>query len=101
MQLNRETLGTVKEKVQKDIIPFVSVFSPKNLEVLNIINQNLPILREDTQMKELYSKYKFLMANANLKTLKKYALQPSLIRYPLNLIRGNAAGRNAVCAFTW
>ena len=45
MQLNRETFRTVKEKVQKDIhvIPFVSTFNPKNPEVFNIINQNLPI----------------------------------------------------------
>ena len=62
MQLNRETLRTAKEKVQKDIhvIPFVSTFNPKNPEVFNIIKQNLLILREDRQMKELYSKYKFL-----------------------------------------
>ena len=42
MQLNRETLRTVKEKdkKQKDIIPFVSTFNPKNPEVFNIINQN-------------------------------------------------------------
>ena len=59
MQLNRETLRTVKERIQKDTIPFVSTFNTKKKknEVFNIINQNLPIFREDRQMKELYSKY--------------------------------------------
>ena len=60
MQRNCETLRPVKENVQKDIIPFVSTFNPKKREGFNVINQNLPILREDRQLKELYSKCKFL-----------------------------------------
>ena len=84
MQLNRETLRTVKEKVKKDIIPFVSTFNPKNPEVFNIINQNLQILREDRQMKELYSKYKFLKSKRQPKNLKKnYPPKPALIPNPL------------------
>ena len=69
MQLNREILRTVKEN--EDIIPFVSTFNPKNPDVFNIINQSLPILREDRQMKELYSKYKFLKSKRQPKNLKK------------------------------
>ena len=58
--LNRETLRVIKDKVQKDVIPIVSTFNPNNPEVFNLINQNLPILNEGRQMKELYSKYKFI-----------------------------------------
>ena len=39
MGLNRQTLRNIKDKVQDDIIPFVSTFNPKNPEVFNIINQ--------------------------------------------------------------
>ena len=71
MALNRQTLRIIKDKVQQDIIPFVSTYNPKNPEVFNIINQNLPILYEDRHMKDLYSKYTFIKSKRQPKNLKK------------------------------
>ena len=50
---------------------FVSTYNPKNPEVFNIINQNLPILYEDRHMKDLYSKYTFIKSKRQPKNLKK------------------------------
>ena len=71
MALNRQTLRIIKDKVQQDIIPFVSTYNPKNPEVFNIINQNLPILYEDKHMKDLYSKYTFIKSKRQPKKLKE------------------------------
>ena len=84
MNLNRQTLKIIKDKIQENIIPFVSTFNPKNPEVFNIINQNLPILHEDRQMKELYSKYKFIKSKRQPKNLKKLLTKARFDSIPID-----------------
>ena len=57
MKINREDLRVVREK---NIIPFVSTFNPKNPEMFNTIRQNLPILHEDEAMKEITQAYQII-----------------------------------------
>ena len=85
MNLNRQTLRIIKDKVQENIILFFSTFNPKNPEVFNIIKQNLPILQEDTQMKELYSKYKFIKSKCQPKNLKKLLTKARFDSIPITL----------------
>ena len=43
----------VRDNKDENLIPFVSIFNPKNPEMFNTIRQNLPILHEDETMKEI------------------------------------------------
>ena len=71
MNINREDLRVVREKTEENIIPFVSIFNPKNPEMFKTIRQNLPILYEDETMKEITQAYHIIKSKRQPWNLKR------------------------------
>lgn len=71
MQLETDSLRTVTEKENDNVIPFISTYNPKNPEIFCSIKQNLPILQQDHQMNEIFSNYRFIKSKRQPKNLKK------------------------------
>ena len=46
MNLEKSTLRAVKDRTEDQVMPYVSTHNPKNPEIYNVIQFNLPILHE-------------------------------------------------------
>ena len=60
MNLEKNTLRTVKDKTGDQVMPYVSTQNPKNPEIYNDIQFNLPILHEDPKMSNILSNFKMI-----------------------------------------
>ena len=67
MSLNKDVLRTVKEKSEEKIIPY----NPKDPEMFKVILDNVPILKEDDNMRNIESKYKLIKSKRQPYRLKR------------------------------
>ena len=71
MQLDQKTLRNVTEKTSESVITYVSTHNPKNPEIFNVINFNLPILQEDPKMNKVLSNFKLIKSKRQPNNLKR------------------------------
>ena len=71
MQLDQKTLRNVTEKTSESVITYVSTHNPKNPEIFNVINFNLPILQEDPKMNKVLSNFKLIKSKRQQNNLKR------------------------------
>ena len=71
MQLDQKTLRNVTEKTRESVITYVSTHNPKNPEIFNVINFNLPILLEDPKMNKVLSNFKLIKSKRQPNNLKR------------------------------
>ena len=71
MNLEKSTLRTVKDKTEDQVMPYVSTHNPKNPEIYNVIQFNLPILHEDPKMSNILSNFKMIKSKRQPKNLKR------------------------------
>ena len=72
LAINQEELRKTITRQDEKVLPYVSTHNPKNLEFFNIIKENLPVLYEDANMKDIFSQAKIIKSKrqpANLKRL--------------------------------
>ena len=55
MNLGRTILRQVSQKTEEPVITYVSTYNPRNPEIFNVIQSNLPILQEDSEMNSVLS----------------------------------------------
>ena len=55
----------------KDVIPFVSTFNPKNPEIFTMIHSSLPILKTDIRMNKILQQKQIIKSKRQSKNLKK------------------------------
>ena len=56
MSLNKDQLRTVKARAEENIIPYVSTHNPRDPEMFRVIADNIPILRQDDKMTDIFIK---------------------------------------------
>ena len=71
MNLEKSTLRTVKDRTEDQVMPYVSTHNPKNPEIYNVIQFNLPILHEDPKMSNILSNFKMIKSKRQPKNLKR------------------------------
>ena len=71
MKLEKSTLRTVKDKSEDQVMPYVSTHNPKNPDIYNVIQFNLPILHEDPKMSSILSNFKMIKSKRQPKNLKR------------------------------
>ena len=71
MTINKSESRLVREKPNDSIITYVSTFNPKQPELFQAIQQNLPILYEDDLMKEIIQKYTIIKSKRQPNNLKR------------------------------
>ena len=71
MNLDKNTLRTVKKKTEDPVIPYVSTYNPKNPEMYKVIQFNLPILHEDPKMNSILSNFKMIKSKRQPDNLKR------------------------------
>lgn len=75
MTQTRTELLTPEENVDKNIIPFVSVFNTQNEGVFEIIKNNLDILWIDSTMENILNSVKIIKRKHQPQNLKQILLQ--------------------------
>ena len=71
MNLDNNTLRTIKNKTDDKVIPYVSTHNPKNPEIYKVIQFNLPILKEDPKMNDILSNFKIIKSKRQPNNLKR------------------------------
>ena len=71
MNLDKNTLRTIKNKTDDKVIPYVSTHNPKNPEIYKVIQFNLPILKEDPKMNDILSNFKIIKSKRQPNNLKR------------------------------
>ena len=71
MNLDKNTLRTIKNKTDDKVIPYVSTHNPKNPEIYKVIQFNLPILKEDPKMNDILSNFKIIKNKRQPNNLKR------------------------------
>ena len=71
MNLDKNTLRTIKNKTDDKVIPYVSTHNPKNPEIYKVIQFNLPILKEDPRMNDILSNFKIIKSKRQPNNLKR------------------------------
>ena len=71
MDLDKNTLRTIKNKTDDKVIPYVSTHNPKNPEIYKVIKFNLPILKEDPKMNDILSNFKIIKSKRQPNNLKR------------------------------
>ena len=56
---------------EKEVIPFISTFNPKNPDVFTLIQENIPLLKTDERMNKIIHRSKFIKSKRQSKNLKK------------------------------
>ena len=70
LEKKTKTLRTVKDKTEDQVMSYFSTHNPKNQEIYNVIQFNLPILHEDPQLSNILSNFKMIKSKWQPKTLK-------------------------------
>ena len=71
MDLDKNTLRSIKNKTDDKVIPYVSTHNPKNPEIYKVIQFNLPILKEDPKMNDILSNFKIIKSKRQPNNLKR------------------------------
>ena len=64
-------LRTNKNKIAKNIVPYISTFNPRHNEIFNIMYNNLPVLNNDERMQKVLQKNTIIKSKRQPKSLKK------------------------------
>ena len=71
MNLEKNTLRTVKDRTEDQVMPYVSTHYPKNPEIYIVFQFNLFILHEDPKMSSILSNFKMIKSKRQPKNLKR------------------------------
>ena len=71
MNLGRTMLRQVSQRTEEPVITYVSTKNPRNPEIFNVIQSNLPILQEDPEMNSVLSNFKIIKSKRQPKSLKR------------------------------
>ena len=69
--LDRDAVGTVKNKNEQGLITYVSTHNPRQKEIFGNIENDLHVLKRDNRMKEVLEPYKIIKSKRQPKNLKK------------------------------
>ena len=75
MSLDKNLFRTVKAKPEENIVPYVSTYNPRDPEMFRVIMDNLPILQEDENMRNILWKHRILKRKR-----QPYNLKPLLTK---------------------
>ena len=79
MNLDKNTLRTIKNKTDDKVIPYVSTHNPKNPEIYKVIQFNLPILKENPKMNDILSNFKIIKSKRQPNNLKRLLTKAKFI----------------------